>query len=78
MLSSEDFSLLQSDITKALGPGPLTIKELMQQLRITDEKKTWKVIEHLLAENYLEMSEAGYSGKIDIKKKGQDKNPARF
>ena len=39
MLSIEDFSLLQSDITKALGPGPLTIKELMQQLRITDEKK---------------------------------------
>lgn len=78
MLSREDFSLLQSDIAKALSPGPLTIKELMQQLRITDEKKTWKVIEHLLAENYLEMSEAGYSGKINIKKKGQDKNPARF
>ncbi len=78
MLSSEDFSLLQSDITKALGPGPLTIRELMQQLRITDEKKTWKIIDHLLAENYLEMSEAGFSGKINIKKKGQDKNPARF
>jgi ATP-dependent DNA helicase RecQ len=78
MLSREDFSLLQSDIAKALSPGPLTIKELMQQLRITDEEKTWKVIEHLLAENYLEMSEGGYSGKINIKKKGQDKNPARF
>lgn len=78
MLSHEDFSLLQADITKALVPGPLTIKELMQQLPITDEVKTWKIIEHLLAENYLEMSEAGYSGKISLKKKGQDKNPARF
>src|SRR5690606_14203970 len=40
-LSHEDFSVLQSDIKKALGPGPLTIKELMRQLRVTDEKKTW-------------------------------------
>lgn len=77
-LSHEDFSSLQADITKALGSGSLTIKELMQQLRITDEKKIWEVIEHLLAENYLEMNESGYSGKVNIKKKGQDKNPARF
>ena len=78
MLSNDAFSLWQANITGALMQGPLTINELMQQLRITDEKAIWKIIEHLLAENYLEMSEAEYSGKISIKKKGQDRNPARF
>ena len=78
-LSGEDFAALQSGITSALmQQGPLTVQALMQQLRITDEKKVWEIIEHFLAEDYLEISEAGYSGKVSIKKRGQDKNPARF
>lgn len=78
-LSRKDFAALQSGITQALiQRGPLTVKELMQQLHITDEKKVWKIIEHFLSEDYLEMNEAGYGGKVSVKKKGQDKNPARF
>ncbi len=78
-LSRHEFAALQSGITRVLiQHGPLTVKGLMQQLHITDEKKAWKIIEHFLAEDYLEISEAGYSGKVSIKKKGQDKNPARF
>lgn len=77
-LVRDDFSLLKSAITEALAKGPLTIQELMNQLHISDEKKVWELVEHLLSEKYLELSEAGYSGKLGIKKKGQDRNPARF
>ncbi len=77
-LSRLSFSQLQSSITDALMNGPLTIKELMERLQTTEEKKVWDVIQYLLEENYLEMNEAEYRGKISIKKKGQDRNPARF
>ncbi|HRN57668.1 MAG TPA: ATP-dependent DNA helicase RecQ [Agriterribacter sp.] len=77
-LSANAFSLLQSDITSALMQEPLTINQLMEHLRITDKEKIWKVIEHLLGEGHIEMSDAGYGGKLSIKKKGQDRNPARF
>ncbi|HEX5024260.1 MAG TPA: RecQ family zinc-binding domain-containing protein, partial [Agriterribacter sp.] len=77
-LAQKDFSALRSAITKALFQGPLTMHELMNQLDIIDEKKVWRVVEHLLSEKYLEMSEMGFGGKLSIKKKGQDRNPARF
>jgi len=77
-LEKNDFVDLYAGIAMALQPGPLTISELLQQLKIADEKKLWKVINHLIAENKIEMSEQTKGGKVMIKKKGQDKNPARF
>lgn len=77
-LSRMDFSGLQSAITQALVNGPLTMKELMQQLQAPDEAKVRYIIKHLLEEDYLEMGETGYAGKLSLKKKGQDRNPARF
>lgn len=77
-LSADDYAMIQADLNHVLSNGPLTVNELMQQLRIRDEEKIWKIIEHFLAENYLEMANEKYSGKVSIKKKGQDRNPARF
>lgn len=77
-LLKTEFQTLQADITTALKQHPLSVNELMTQLGTTDQQKIWKVIEHLLAEHFVEISEEGYGGKLSLKKKGQDRNPARF
>ena len=77
-ISKDDFSVLNERIMMAVSNAPLTIKELMTELQITDEAKVWKLIDHLIAEKEIEMNEETKAGKVMIKKKGQDKNPARF
>jgi ATP-dependent DNA helicase RecQ len=77
-LTKNDFSELNGKIILALSKAPLTVKELMQQLHVTDETNLWKLLDHLIAEKEIEMSEETKAGKVMIKKKGQDKNPARF
>lgn len=77
-LAKPDFQSLQTDITIALSKEPLTLNELKAKLMVNDEQKLWAVIEYLQAEQYLEMSEVGNKGKLRLKKKGQDRNPARF
>ncbi|MBN8788511.1 MAG: RecQ family ATP-dependent DNA helicase [Terrimonas sp.] len=76
-ISKKEFSQLELQVITLLQKTPATVKELVQQLGITEEQKLWNIIDHLIGENILSMTEDN-SGKLCIKKKGQDKNPARF
>jgi len=76
--TKEDFSMLYNKIIHTLNNTPLTIKELMHRVYVADETKMWKLIDHLMAEQKIEMDEKSSRGKVRAKKKGQDKNPARF
>jgi len=77
-LSPEDFDLIRKNITQALSNGPLTLKELMDNIHIKNRKQIQAIIEHFLSEGYLEVHEEDYGKKLRLKKKGQDRNPARF
>ncbi|MFT3704007.1 MAG: ATP-dependent DNA helicase RecQ [Agriterribacter sp.] len=76
--TKDDFSMLYTKIISTLNNTPLTIKELMHRVYIADETKMWKLIDHLMSEQKIEMDENSNKGKVRAKKKGQDKNPARF
>ncbi|MBX2921869.1 MAG: RecQ family ATP-dependent DNA helicase [Chitinophagaceae bacterium] len=77
-ISADEFNLLQEDIISALSRQPLTMKELFTLLPRIKQQKIWSMIQHLLEENLVELGEDIRFGKLHIKKKGQDKNPARF
>ena len=76
-IAKTEFLQLQSKIAGLLAISPLTIKELSQRLGAHEEQRLWYVIEHLLAEEIIATADDN-SGKLYIKKMGQDKNPARF
>ncbi|MCC6289544.1 MAG: RecQ family ATP-dependent DNA helicase [Chitinophagaceae bacterium] len=76
-ITKKEFSQLELQIISTLQKSPATVKELIQQLSINEEQKLWKIIDHLVGENIISMGEDN-SGKLYIKKMGQDKNPARF
>jgi len=76
-ITRSEFSNWHIQITDLLISSPLTVNELIKALSVTDEKKFWKVIDHLIAEGEIEAGN-DKSGKLYAKKKGQDKNPARF
>lgn len=77
LITKPEFSRLQSQITNALAKEPATLKVLAELLGIKEDQKLWEIVEHLLAEEKIAMT-GDNSGKLYIKKMGQDKNPARF
>lgn len=76
-ITKHEFSQLHLQIIRALTAKPMSVKELIQALPVNDEQKFWKIIDHLMAEDQIERK-GDNVGKLYIKKKGQDKNPARF
>jgi ATP-dependent DNA helicase RecQ len=77
-IAAGEFTMLHNTIIALLEQQPMTLRELTDRVKGADGQKMWSVIKHLMEEHLLEMSENMEGGKIMIKKKGQDKNPARF
>ena len=76
-VTKKEFSQTELQIISILQKSPATVKGLIQQLGIAEEQKFWKIIEHLMAEDIVGMEDNNF-GNLYIKKRGQDKNPARF
>jgi ATP-dependent DNA helicase RecQ len=77
-IAAGEFTMLHNTIIALLEQQPMTLRELTDRVKGADGQKMWSVVKHLMEEHLLEMSENMEGGKIMIKKKGQDKNPARF
>lgn len=77
-LTNLEFEDLTKQIFSMLEHGAVTIKEVYKQLLPVSETKIWKVIQHYLQEELLETRSDEGEMKLYAKKKGQDKNPARF
>ncbi|MBX3257981.1 MAG: RecQ family ATP-dependent DNA helicase [Chitinophagaceae bacterium] len=77
-IPAEEFNRLQNDIVAALNDRPLTMKELFKMLPKFKQQKIRVLLQHMLEEKQIELSGLPESGKLYAKKKGQDKNPARF
>lgn len=78
IITSAEFSSFQHTIMDLLEKRAMTLRELTNKIKGVDHKKMWAIVKHLMEENLVEMTEKIEEGKIMIKKKGQDKNPARF
>lgn len=77
-ISIHEFAPLQLDIIAALSKQPLTMKELIKLLPQFTQQQIWTVVQYLMEEEAIELSGGTDLGKMQVKKKGQDKNPARF
>lgn len=77
-LSLKEFAPLQLSIIAALNEQSLSMKELIKLLSQFTQQQIWAVVQHLIEEEEIELSGGEELGKLRAKKKGQDKNPARF
>lgn len=77
-IAEDEFTMLHNAIFALLEQQPMTLRELTDRIKGTDGERMWSIVKYLMEEHLLEMSENLEGGKIRIKKKGQDKNPARF
>lgn len=77
-ITAGEFSVFYTSIMDLLEQRAMTLRELTDKIKGNDHQKIWNVIKHLMEEDAIEISDNRDDGKIMIKKKGQDKNPARF
>lgn len=77
-ITAEEFSSLHNTIMTLLEQHAMTLRELTDKIKGADHQKIWSIVKHLMEEQLVEMSDNMGGGKVMLKKKGQDKNPARF
>jgi ATP-dependent DNA helicase RecQ len=58
-LSKEEFEHIHQQLIQIIGVNRVYSKDLLQQIPGTSREKTWKVINHLLAENKLQVDNMG-------------------
>jgi ATP-dependent DNA helicase RecQ len=58
-ISAEELSLISNKIITHLDKGETEVKELLPQLKGINKEKSWKVINHMVAEEKLEMDKLG-------------------
>ncbi len=74
LTSKKEFELIAQKITAQLKSG-LTVKDILKLNPEIKAEKIMEVIGEWEAENKIRITD---DGKIELKKKGQDRNPARF
>src|SRR4030095_11934107 len=59
-LSKEEFDSINERIVRSMKDQSIHTKELLQQLAGINKEKAWKVLNHLQAENKIELDRAGW------------------
>lgn len=77
-ISNTGFTAISNALFSILEHTSYSLPEVYKKLATHSEKNIWLVIQHLLQEEQLEAKTDEGVMKLYIKKRGQDKNPARF